>query len=101
MIAITQSDILLPGEDAFEPLSLILVPILINICYTFGWIVETWLIRKGKGSSLIYGTRLLKIGLIFSLFVVLLPSVVWGLTWAGILLPDRERGVSKYDLEVQ
>jgi hypothetical protein len=97
MVSVWQADILLPGEDAVEPLAVIFAPIPINICYTFGWIVEAWSIRKGKGSSLIYGPRLLKMGLAFSLFVVLLPSVIWGLIWAGILLPDRERGVSKYN----
>ncbi len=38
--AITTSGHLQPGEDAVEPLALFVAPILVNVLYTLGWIVE-------------------------------------------------------------
>jgi hypothetical protein len=37
---IDKSGVLKPGEDAIEPLALLISPILINISYTLGWVVE-------------------------------------------------------------
>jgi hypothetical protein len=37
---ITKSGELKPGEDAIEPLELLMAPIFINIAYTLGWVVE-------------------------------------------------------------
>ncbi len=39
-VFITHCDVLEPGEDAEEPIAIILAPFLINICYTGGWFVE-------------------------------------------------------------
>jgi hypothetical protein len=62
------------GEDAVEPMAVILAPIVANIAYTFGWIAE------GIGRSVPWvsppGPRLMRMGLWFSLFVMLVPSAI-------------------------
>ncbi len=70
-----------PGEDAIEPLALIFAPILMNFAYTAGWVIELLLrlIWHGKPGQI--GPKLLKSGLLFSLCVVLLPSVLWFTIW--------------------
>jgi hypothetical protein len=80
-VFITHCDVLQPGEDAEEPIAIILAPFLINICYTGGWVVEivSRLILRERIERL--GPLLLKLGLGFSLLVALLPSVYWGLYW--------------------
>jgi hypothetical protein len=71
------------GEDAVEPIILFVAPLAANICYTGGWIVELfWGAVRPKGSSSI-GPVLLKMGVGFSMAVVLLPSIVWFVTWAA------------------
>jgi hypothetical protein len=72
-----------PGEDAIEPMALFVAPIAVNICYTGGWIVELLLsFVRPKGSAPI-GPGLLKLGVGFSLAVVLLPSALWFMTWVA------------------
>ena len=68
------------GEDFVEPFAILSAPIVMNICYTFGEVFEIVF-----GSSWIYSddvepwsTALLKVGVGFSLFVVLFPSIFWG-----------------------
>jgi len=82
-IFIYHTDELKPGEDAVEPLVLIIAPFVINICYTFGWIIEGFLafiLRPFLGEKVrLLGPLLLKIGVIFSLLVVLFPSVYWAI----------------------
>lgn len=62
-------------------MAVIFAPILINICYTAGWMVEliTRFILREKIERL--GPLLLKYGLGFSLSVALFPSLYWGLYW--------------------
>lgn len=67
-----------PGEDPVEPLPLIAAPILMNVCYTAGWIVEAVLNPKRSAARKPLAPTLFKYGLIFSLTVVLLPAVFWG-----------------------
>jgi hypothetical protein len=75
---IDHAHVLKPGEDAEEPLGIIAAPILMNLCYTSGWVVEGALrILKFTNSRRI-GVFLFKAGCAFSLFVVMLPSVYWG-----------------------
>lgn len=62
-----------PGEDVVEPILLILLPILINICYTLGWFVEGLMV---PGKSCTMGPHFMKLGVAFSLFVVLFPTVL-------------------------
>ena len=75
--AIERSGHLQPGEDAVEPMVLFIAPILVNLCYTGGWIVEVFGRLSGVIDSVWFSPRLLKFGLGFSLFIVSLPAVVW------------------------
>jgi hypothetical protein len=67
-----------PGEDAVEPLALPVAVVLANMAYTGGWVVELLvrLIRRNRHPHV--GPKLLKVGLVFTLVVVLLPPVVSG-----------------------
>ncbi len=75
---INKSGELKPGEDAIEPLALLMAPILINICYTLGWVVEITLRIFRRSGFQRVSCGLMKAGLLFSLAVVLFPSVYWG-----------------------
>ena len=86
---ITHSNVLEPGEDAEEPLALIAAPILINICYTSGWVVEAALRSLDVVKTRKTGLLLFKAGSAFSLIVVLLPSVTWGFTYFSHVLSNR------------
>lgn len=79
---ILHSDALKPGEDAEEPLAILFAPVAVNICYTAGWILETLALKTGVGGKRLRGPLLMRVGLAFSLFVILLPSVLWGIFWA-------------------
>ncbi|MCW3059018.1 MAG: hypothetical protein JWQ02_839 [Capsulimonas sp.] len=73
MLVMSAPGILKPGEDAVEPMAIFFAPILINIAYTLGWILEipcNWLRRQGSGRT---GPALLAIGFCFSLLLMLLP----------------------------
>lgn len=75
------ADELEPGEDAIEPMALLLAPVAINFCYTFGWLVELFF-RAGWGtSSSGCASILMKLGVSFSLFVVSLPAIIWFVIW--------------------
>jgi len=80
-IAIGSSGHLEPGEDAVEPMALFVAPILFNIAYTGGWLAEIALRIFWRDSQPLIGPILLKVGITFSLFVVLLPSIFWGCYW--------------------
>jgi hypothetical protein len=81
-VAISRSGALHPGEDAVEPLALLAAPIVVNIAYTAGWITEIAArsFLPTKAASL--GPTLLRIGLVLTVGLELLPSVVWGVHWA-------------------
>lgn len=68
-----------PGEDPVEPFVVILAPFAINFFYTAGWVVELLVRNIWPERSKRIGLRLFKLGLIFSLVVVLIPSTVWGI----------------------
>src|SRR4051812_19264229 len=75
--AINASHVLQPGEDAVEPMAIILAPIAFNVCYTFGWLVEAAVRIAAPAASPKLGPRLLLAGLIFSFCVISLPAVFW------------------------
>lgn len=83
---ITSSGGLQPGQDAVEPIALLLAPFIINICYTAGWVVEL-AIRMVRGYNPRVGPTLLAVGTGFSLFVFLFPTVFWGVRWLLSGLP--------------
>lgn len=70
-----------PGEDAVEPLALLFAPIAINICYTTGWIIETIVnsLRRKEDQSI--GPILMKVGMVFSIVVLFIPSTTLVLIW--------------------
>ena len=61
-----------PGEDFYEPIMIPIFAFLCNMCYTLGWLTEIFI-----KCSLIYGPKMFKRGLYFSLFWVFLPTAIW------------------------
>jgi len=82
-IFIISSGTLAPGEDAVEPMALIVAPILANLCYTLGWILEipfSFILRPILHRRVrFFSPSLFAAGLAFSLLVVLFPAVSWGI----------------------
>ena len=80
-VAITCTGVLQPGEDIIEPLALIaapiIAPIVINICYTAGWLLDAPLRSFVPSLSPRFTSRLFAAGFAFSLFVVSLPALYW------------------------
>ncbi len=67
-----------PGEDAVEPLALMIAPVLANVCYTGGWLVDVPLRLIRHAVSPRFTPGLFSLGLLFSLFVVSFPALLWG-----------------------
>jgi hypothetical protein len=65
-----------PGEDAVEPLVLVIVPILINIFYTSGWMTEILVRFFAPSLSRKFGPFLLKMGVTLSLCIMGLAPFV-------------------------
>lgn len=82
---INSANVLTPGEDAVEPIALVVAPVIINICYTVGWVVEL-ILKSIFGYRPRTGPFLLKVGMGFSLLVIFFPSVFWGLYLAWKVL---------------
>ena len=74
-----------PGEDAIEPMTIlvapIMVPLAVNVCYTFGRIGELLWRRIFKDKTRKSGLFLMRLGIGFTFFVLFLPSVSWGIFW--------------------
>ena len=70
--AIQASGPLKPGEDAVEPIGLLVAPFAINVLYSLGWLVEIQL-----PSSPWLGPLLLKLGLGLGLLLITLPAAFW------------------------
>ena len=75
--AILSSDVLRPGEDAVEPLAIMITPVLFNIWYTLGWLMEVPARLADPKLSPRFGPILMKVGLGFSFFVIGLPALLW------------------------
>jgi hypothetical protein len=82
-LAIWQSGGFKPGEDAVEPLALLAAPIAANVAYTGGWITEIATRNLWPGKAPAIGPALLRIGLLLSVGLELVPSVAWGFRWAA------------------
>ncbi|MHB1458454.1 MAG: hypothetical protein ACYC0V_16220 [Armatimonadota bacterium] len=97
LIFIGESGVLSPGEDAEEPMGLLFAavmgPIILNICYTAGWIVELFLRKIGIWRPK-FGPLLLIFGTLFTLLVVGIPAIYWGAECIrnGIALHDAKPG---------
>ena len=59
------------GEDVVEPISIFAFVILINACYTLGWISET-----ARDNDETYGPRIYKIGLFSTIILALFPMIL-------------------------
>ncbi len=76
---IDHAQVLQPGEDMLEPIALFAIPILWNIAYTLGWIIELFATKILHLKDFVSGPKLMGIGLIFSVFVIAYPAIYWGL----------------------
>jgi hypothetical protein len=74
--AITTSGHLQPGEDAVEPLALLAAPVVVNVLYTLGWIVEVTARSFEPGLSRRFGPLLLELGLGLGLFLSTVPAAL-------------------------
>lgn len=84
VLAICASRSLAPGEDAVEPMALFASPIAANMAFTAGWLVEGALLAQAPVRPT--GPRLMKAGLLFSIAVVFLPALWWGIIdFAGVV----------------
>ena len=75
--AITTSGQLGPGEDAVEPLALLVTPLGINVLYTLGWLVEVPSRQVVSDLSPQFGPLLLKLGLGLGLICITAPAAFW------------------------
>jgi hypothetical protein len=75
--AIESSVVQQPGEDAVEPLLIMITPVLFNICYTLGWLVELPARLANPKLSPRFGPMLMKLGLGFSFCVITCPAMLW------------------------
>jgi hypothetical protein len=66
-----------PGEDAVEPIGILLAPFGINALYTLGWLVEVPARRMIPELSPRFGPRLLMLGLGLGVFLISIPAVLW------------------------
>ena len=74
---ITTSGHLQPGEDPLEPITILAAPLVINVLYTLGWIIEVPIRRLLPGLSPCFGPVLLRLGLGLGLFVITMPAAYW------------------------
>jgi hypothetical protein len=75
--AIVSSGVPQPGEDAVEPLAIMIAPVLFNICYTLGWLVEVPARLANPNLSPHFAPLLMKLGLGFSFCVISLAALLW------------------------
>jgi len=77
-----------PGVDFEEPIAMLIGPIfygiLANLCFTFGWIVDTVFYRGSPRKILFKG------GLIFSLVVTSLPGVWAVIAWLMTVVTGKK-----------
>lgn len=66
------------GEDVVEPALIFTFPVLLNIAYSLGWIVEIANYVNNKIDDPTLGQWLLRTGTFLTLVVVTLPTIVWG-----------------------
>ncbi|HJP95750.1 MAG TPA: hypothetical protein VJ843_00065 [Candidatus Saccharimonadales bacterium] len=78
---VSKTNGLKPGEDVVEPMALLAAPVMMNLCYTGGWVAEVSLRKRWPGGGGNLGPRLLKAGFQISLAVVTIPSAYWGGYW--------------------
>lgn len=75
---IESAGVLQPGEDAVEPAAILVVPLAANAAYTGGWLFDAPLRLIRPQISPRFTPRLFRLGLLFSVFVVTFPALLWG-----------------------
>ena len=75
-VFMTAAHELTPGEDAVEPMALVVAPFLVTLCYTLGWVVHLS-IRSVCPELKGIGPILFVCGSSLSIFVVLGPGCTW------------------------
>lgn len=75
--AIGTSGRLPSGEDAVEPIAILLAPFAINALYTLGWLVEVPAQWSGWKEAPKLGPLLLKLGLGLGIILSSLPAAFW------------------------
>jgi hypothetical protein len=78
LVSLSTSGHLKPGEDAFEPLALLVAPFAVNFCYTLGWLVDAPLRLLFPSLTPRFTPLLFWMGLGFSLLLISIPAVGWG-----------------------
>jgi hypothetical protein len=89
-LAISRAGAVKPGDDPVEPVAVLATALAMNIAYTAGWVVEIVMRRLSPEKSLVIGPALLKLGLTFSVALVLLPAAWWGAVWASHAVLHRQ-----------
>jgi hypothetical protein len=88
LVAIAGSAAVKPGVDFEEPIAMIIGPFvfgfLANVCYTFGWIVDT-LSYRGMPR-----TRLYKAGVIFSVILTAPPGIWAVIAWVMTVITGHK-----------
>ena len=56
--------------------------LLANIFYTFGWVTELIIRLFNKSKATLFGLKCFKIGLVFSIFLTFLPTILFSINWA-------------------
>ena len=68
---------LVPDGLIFALLGVVLYAIAANVCYTCGWIIEVLLFGFGRKGDLHFGPLTFTLGLVFSILLTLLPSLLF------------------------
>jgi hypothetical protein len=88
LVLIAGSAAVKPGVDFEEPIAMLIGPFiygfLANICYTFGWVVDTVSYRGMPR------TRLYKAGIIFSAVLTALPGIWAVVAWLMTVITGRK-----------
>jgi hypothetical protein len=88
LVLIAGSAAVKPGVDFEEPLAMIFGPFvyafMANVCYTLGWVVDTFAFRRAPR------TRLYRAVVLFSLVITALPGVFAVVAWLMTLTTGQK-----------
>ena len=73
------------GEEAVEPLELLVAAILYgvacNVAYTAGWIAEIYFFAHSREAGIVFRKKAFPVGLILSCMVPTVPIGLWIALW--------------------
>jgi len=88
LVLIAGSAAVKPGVDFVEPLAMIIGPLVYgffaNVCYSFGWLVDTVFFRG------VPGIRLYKSGVLFSVAITAIPGLWAVLAWLMTVITGQK-----------